>query len=94
MNTKLREFEPELYDKIADSLDKHEIREGSSERIVIEDWLAQALITESLLNLLRSGMVDISGLKTELDENGIVQFEPLFTQSKEDVRLELTFAEK
>jgi hypothetical protein len=80
MNTKLREFEPELYDMVADSLDKHEIRNESSERIIIEDWLAKALITESLLNLIRAEAIEISGLTTETDDNGIVQFEPQFIQ--------------
>jgi hypothetical protein len=80
MNEKLRDFDPDLYDVVVDSLDKHEIRAGSSERVIIEDWLAQALITESLLSLLRKGLVDISGLKVEQNENGETTFEPEFSR--------------
>jgi hypothetical protein len=82
MNEKLREFDPELYDAIANSLDKHEIRAGSSERVIIEDWLAKALITESLIGLLRAGHIDICGLDITVDETGAEQFEPQFVQSK------------
>jgi len=80
MNEKLRDFDPDLYDVVVDSLDKHEIRAGSSERVIIEDWLAQALITESLLALLRQGMIDICGLKVDQNENGEQTFEPEFSK--------------
>lgn len=75
MNEKLKEFDTELYIKIRDDFDKHEIR--VDETIVIEDWIAKALITESLLGLLRKGLVDIVGVRlTEGD-----QIEPSFMQN-------------
>lgn len=77
MNTKLREFDPELYDKFSQDMDRYEIR--GSERIVIEDWIAKATITESLLGLLRKGLVDINGLT--VGEDGMT-FEPTFVQSE------------
>jgi hypothetical protein len=77
MNTKLREFDQELYDKFCEDMDRYEIR--GSERIVIEDWIAKATVTESLLGLLRKGLVDINGLT--VDEDGI-NFAPTFVQSE------------
>ncbi len=74
MNKKLQEFDPELYEKIRDDFDKHEIR--SDEAIVIEDWIAKALITEGLLGLLRKGLIDIVGLGL-IDD----QLEPKFKQN-------------
>jgi homoserine acetyltransferase len=77
MNKNLQNFDAELYNYIIDSMDKHEIREGSSERIVIENWLADALIIESMLNLMRNGMIDICGVRIKEDKT----FEPEFMQS-------------
>lgn len=77
MNKNLQNFDTELYNYVIDSMDKHEIREGSSERIVIENWLADALIIESMLNLMRDGMIDICGVRMKEDET----FEPEFIQS-------------
>lgn len=74
MNKKLKEFDPELYEKLRDDFDKYEIR--SDEAIVIEDWIAKALVTEGLLGLLRKGLIDIVGLGL-IDD----QFEPKFKQN-------------
>jgi len=75
MNEKLKAFDPELYKKIRDDFDKHELR--LDESIVIEDWIAQALVTEGLLGLLRKGLVDIVGVKLTEDD----QLEPSFMQN-------------
>lgn len=77
MNTKLRDFDPELYDKFCEDMDRYEIR--GSERIAIEDWIAKATIIESLLGLLRKGLTDINGLT--VGEDGTT-FEPTFVQSE------------
>lgn len=72
MNERFKQFDPELYEKFQRDCDYHEIR--SDEKAIIEDWLAKATITESLLSLLRKGLIDINGLS--LNEND--QFEPTF----------------
>jgi hypothetical protein len=77
MNIKLQQFDPELYEKLSKDLDRNEIR--GSERIVIEEWIAKALITESLLGLLRKDLVEINGLSISDDGQN---FEPTFTQSE------------
>jgi hypothetical protein len=77
MNIKLQQFDPELYEKLSKDLDRNEIR--GSERIVIEEWIAKALITESLLGLLRKDLVEINGLSVSDDGQN---FEPTFTQSE------------
>lgn len=77
MNIKLQQFDSELYEKLSKDLDRNEIR--GSERIVIEDWIAKALITESLLGLLRKDLVEINGLSVSDDGQN---FEPTFTQSE------------
>lgn len=76
MNSKLYESDPDLYTKIVDDFDRNEIR--SSERIIIEDWVAKALITETLLSLLRKDLIDITGLSVTNDG---WDFEPTFAQS-------------
>lgn len=76
MNSKLYESDPDLYTKIVDDFDRNEIR--SSERIIIEDWVAKALITETLLSLLRKDLIDITGLSVTNDGR---DFEPTFAQS-------------
>ena len=76
MNSKLSESDPDLYTKIVDDFDRNEIR--SSERIIIEDWVAKALIAETLLSLLRKDLIDITGLAVINDGQ---DFEPTFAQS-------------
>ena len=78
MNEKLQEFDPELYKKIRDDFDKHEVR--VDEAIVIEDWIATALIAESLLGLLRKGLIDITGVRITEDN----QLEPTFVHNGVD----------
>ncbi len=77
MNIKLQQFDSELYEKLSKDLDRNEIR--GSERIIIEDWIAKALITEALLGLLRKDLVEINGLSVSDDGQN---FEPTFTQSE------------
>jgi hypothetical protein len=77
MNNKLQQFDSELYEKLCKDFDRNEIR--GSERIVIEDWLAKALITESLLGLLRKDLIEINGLS--VSDDGQI-FEPTFLQSE------------
>lgn len=77
MNNKLQQFDSELYEKLCKDFDRNEIR--GSERIIIEDWLAKALVTESLLGLLRKDLIEINGLS--VSDDGQV-FEPTFMQSQ------------
>jgi hypothetical protein len=64
--------DPKLYENLKKSLDLNEIR--GSERIVIQDWFGKALVTESLLNLVRDGLIDVAGLEN---------YEPTFVISLE-----------
>ena len=79
-NTRLREFDTELYDKIKKDFDRNEIR--GSEMVVLEDWIAKALVTESLLGLLRKDKVEIVGINPET-------FDPKFKQMEPDVEVEI-----
>lgn len=53
--------DPQLYENLKRCLDLYEIR--GSERVVIQDWFGKALVAESLLNLVRDGLIDVTGLE-------------------------------
>lgn len=70
----LKNADPELYEHLTNCLHKFEIR--GSEEIFIKDWIGKALVTESLLSLMRIKMVNIVGVR--IIDNEI---EPLFQQN-------------
>jgi hypothetical protein len=63
--------DPDLYEHLKNCLDLHEIRGSESE--VVKDWFGKALVTESLLNLVREKRIDVVGVA---EVNG--DFEPTF----------------
>lgn len=79
-NVRLKKFDTELYEKITRDFDRNEIR--GSELVVLEDWIAKALVTESLLGLLRKDMIEINGLNPE-------NMEPTFKQFEGDVDFDI-----
>jgi len=81
MNEKLKAFDEELYAKIHDDFQRNELRNDAI--VLLEDWIAKALIMEGLLGLLRKNLVEINGLAIT-DED---QIEPTFV-SKHDLYAE------
>jgi len=72
-NPKLQAHDPELFEKVNKDLSFRELR--GSEAILIQDWIAKALIAESLLGLLRKDLIDITGMTLD-DENQVdLQFQ-------------------
>jgi hypothetical protein len=69
--TKLQEFDPILTKKLQRDIDFYEIRGHDITKI--NNWIANALITEQLIELLRVGFISVVGCQ----ENG----EPIFEQS-------------
>ena len=70
----LKNADPELYEHLNECLHKFEIR--GSEEIFLKDWFGKALVTESLLSLMRIKMVNVVGVR--IIDNEI---EPLFQQN-------------
>lgn len=70
----LETADPELYEHLKECLHKFEIR--GSEELFLKDWIGKALVTESLLSLMRNKMVNIVGV-------GIIdnEIQPLFQQN-------------
>ena len=69
--TKLQAFDPFITRKLQRDIDFYEIRGHDITKI--NNWIANALVTEQLLGLLRTGFISVVGCK----ENG----EPIFEQS-------------
>ena len=70
----LKTIDPELYEHLNECLHKFEIR--GSEEIFLKDWFGKALVTESLLSLMRIKMVNVVGVRVVNNE-----IEPMFQQN-------------
>jgi hypothetical protein len=71
--------DPDLYEHLKNCLDLYEIRGSESE--VVKDWFGKALVTESLLNLVREKRIDVVGVA---EVNG--DFEPTFVINSDYVQ--------
>jgi len=78
----LKTADPELYEHLKDCFDRFEIR--GSEEIFLKDWFGKALVTESLLGLMRLKMVNVVGIRG----NEFDQIEPMFQQNTTEETLE------
>lgn len=78
----LKTADPELYEHLMECFHKFEIR--GSEEIFLKDWFGKALVTESLLGLMRLKMVNVVGIRG----NEFDQIEPMFQQNTVDETLE------
>ena len=78
----LKNADPELYEHLKDCFDRFEIR--GSEEIFLMDWFGKALVTESILGLMRQKMVNVVGIRG----NEFNEIEPMFQQNTEDENLE------
>ena len=73
----LKTADLELYEHLKDCFDRFEIR--GSEEIFLKDWFGKALVTESLLSLMRDKMVNVVGVR---EVNG--EIEPMFQQNLQE----------
>jgi hypothetical protein len=73
---RLNDFDPFISRKLNHDLDKYEIR--SIDNSSIRDWIANALVTEQLLGLLRTGYINIVGWDKDAKNGG----SPLFEQAE------------
>ncbi len=71
MSSSLQEFDPFISRKLKRDIDYYEIRGENVNKI--QDWIADTLIREQLLGLLRTGFISIVGWN---EKN-----EPIFEQS-------------
>ena len=55
--------DPQLHKNLKRCFDLNEIR--GSEKIVLLDWFGKALVNESLLNLVRDGLIDVVGIEND-----------------------------
>lgn len=83
----LKMADPELYEHLLDCIHKYEIR--GSEETFLKDWIGKALVTESLLFLLREKKVNIVGLMMTKDN----EIEPMFEQNQDNQTTEEVFEE-
>jgi hypothetical protein len=80
---RLEQFDPFVSTKLDNDLDKYEIR--GMDNSAIRDWIANALIQEQLLGLLRTGFINIIGWDKEVINGG----SPLFEQAEFAAELNL-----
>ena len=71
----LQRFDPELHARLISDMDYAEIR--GSERVCLLDWLASALVNETILSLYRKGMIRVDGIRA-VKYSTHVDIEPLF----------------
>ena len=57
----LKTADPDIYENLKKSFDKHEIR--GLETLLIQDWVAVQLVREGMLQLIRKGVVDVVGIR-------------------------------
>jgi hypothetical protein len=75
-NNTLQEFDPFISRKLTNDLDKNEIRGLENE--LIRNWIADCLVREQILGLLRTGFINIAGWDKEVLNGG----SPLFEQAE------------
>ena len=61
INPTLEDTEPEIAAHLKQNFDKFEIR--GEESLFLQAWVERGLVIESVLNLLRQGLIDFTGVK-------------------------------